>query len=136
MAKMMVKKLDRPDETRRFDNGRAEILNLGDGTVGRGVFEPGWRWSASVKPLAGTESCEVTHLGIVQSGRMRVRMDDGQEAEVGPGDVLFVPPGHDAWTVGDEPCVLLDFAGMEQYALRATDRARGVDERPAQPMQF
>ncbi len=136
MAKMIVKKLDQPDETRPFDNGRAEILNLGEGTVGRGVFEPGWRWSKSVKRIAGTESCEVAHLGIVQSGRMRIRMDDGEEAEVGPGDVILVPSGHDAWTVGDEPCVILDFAGMEHYAVRGADRARALDERPAQPTQF
>jgi hypothetical protein len=133
MAKMIVKTLDRPDETRPFDKGRAEILHLPEGTVGRGVFEPGWKWSECVKPIAGTDSCEVAHLGFVQSGRMHVRMNDGQEGEVGPGDVLMIPPGHDAWVVGDETCVVLDFAGMEHYAQRGAEATRGAEAAPAQP---
>lgn len=116
MAKMVVKKFERPDETRPFQRGHAEILHLAEGTVGRGVFEPGWKWSVSVKPIAGTESCESAHFGYVQKGRMHVRMDDGQELDVAPGDVVMIPPGHDAWVIGDEPCVMLDFSGMEHYA--------------------
>jgi hypothetical protein len=133
MPSMILKRFDRPDETRPFRKGRAEILHLADGTVGRGVFEPGWVWSECVKPIVGTESCEVAHLGVVQSGRMRVRMDDGQEGEAGPGDVLMIPPGHDAWVVGDEPCVVLDFAGMENYAKRVAEPARQAEGPPAQP---
>jgi quercetin dioxygenase-like cupin family protein len=114
-----AKSLDSPDETRPFvDKGRTDIVKLGDVTVGRGVFEPGWRWSEHVKPIAGTESCEAPHTGYVLSGRMRVRMDDGAEAEVGPGDAFVIAPGHDAWTVGDEACVLVDFSGMDHYAKR------------------
>jgi hypothetical protein len=133
MAKLTIKKFTQPDETRPFDKGRAEILQLGEGTVGRGVFEPGWKWSQCVKPIAGTKSCESAHLGFVVSGRMRVRMDDGQESEMGPGDVLMIPPGHDAWVVGSETCVVIDFAGMEHYAERAAGTTRSTGMPPSQP---
>ena len=117
MAELESKSLDSPDETRQFvDKGKADIVKIGGVTVGRTVFEPGWRWSEHVKPIAGTDSCQSHHTGYVISGRMKVVMDNGQEAEVGPGDAMLIPPGHDAWTVGDEPCVSVDFSGMEQYA--------------------
>ena len=82
-----------------------DIVNLGEVTVGRAVFEPGWRWSENVKPIVGTDSCQVPHVGYVVSGRMVVRMDDGTEHEFGPGDAGTIPPGHDAWIEGDEACV-------------------------------
>ena len=117
MASMEVKSFDSPDEVREFEgNGRADVLQIGGHTVGRGTFEPGWRWSANVKPIAGTDSCEVSHLGYVMSGRMRVFMDDGSESECGPGDVIAIPPGHDAETLGDEACVVLDFGEFGDYA--------------------
>ena len=117
MPELQSKSLDSPDETRPFtDKGGVAIVNLSEGTVGRGTFEPGWRWSEHVKPIAGTDSCQVRHLGYVLSGRMTVRMDDGTEATVGPGDAFDMPGGHDAWVEGDEPCVLLDFGGLEGYA--------------------
>ena len=120
MAGMEVKKFDSPDEVREFEgNGRSEIVRIGGHTVGRGTFEPGWKWSANIKPIAGTDSCEVSHLGYVVSGRMKVFMDDGSENECGAGDVVAIPPGHDAETVGDEPCVVLDFGQLENYAKRA-----------------
>jgi quercetin dioxygenase-like cupin family protein len=120
MAGLETKSLDSPDETRPFEKGRAEIVTLGGMTVGRGVFEPGWRWSEHVKPIAGTDSCEVAHTGYVVSGRLRVVMDDGSEGEVGAGDAYVIPPGHDAWTVGDETLVAVDFSGgMADYAKRA-----------------
>lgn len=119
MTHVAAKSLDNPDETRPFaDKGKMQVVHLGEITVGRGTFEPGWRWSEHVKPLAGTDSCQVQHLGYVLSGRMRVRMDDGTEVEVGPGDAVSIPPGHDAWTVGDEPCTLVDFGGVKGYAQR------------------
>jgi quercetin dioxygenase-like cupin family protein len=100
------KSLDSPDETREFvDKGKADIVHLGNVSVGKFVLEPGWRWSEHVKPIAGTESCQVHHIGYVLSGRMKVVMDDGTEAEAGAGDAAVIPPGHDAWIVGDEPCV-------------------------------
>ncbi len=117
---MQGKNLGTPDEVRSFDKGRMDVVNLDEVTVGRAVFEPGWKWSECVKPVAGTDSCQVPHVGYVISGRMKVVMDDGSEMKYGPDDALVIPPGHDAWIVGDEPCVILDFAGADQYAKGAT----------------
>lgn len=117
MADLEGKTFDSPDEVRAFQaNGRLELVNLASGAVGRGTFEPGWKWSNDVKPLAGTDSCQVPHVGYVLSGRMNVVMDDGSEHEYSPGEAFNMPPGHDAWTVGDEACVLLDFGGLKGYA--------------------
>ena len=111
-----IQNIDSPDETRQFKaHGHMDVVTLGDFTIGRGVFEPGWRWSEDVKPIAGTESCQVHHTGICLSGQMTVQMDGGGEVTIGPGDVIVLEPGHDAWTVGDEPCVLLD-TGVAAYA--------------------
>jgi quercetin dioxygenase-like cupin family protein len=116
-ATVQGKSLDSPDETRQFiDKGKADIVHLGNVSVGKFVLEPGWRWSEHVKPIAGTESCQVHHIGYVLSGRMKVVMDDGTEAEAGAGDAAVIPPGHDAWIEGDEPCVWLEFAGADRYA--------------------
>jgi Cupin domain len=115
-----IKSFDSPDETRPFaDKGSAAAVSLASGTALKGTFEPGWRWSEHVKPLAGTDSCQTTHLGYVLSGRMHVVMNDGTEGECGPGDAVSIPPGHDAWTVGDEPCVLVDFGQVGDYAKRS-----------------
>jgi mannose-6-phosphate isomerase-like protein (cupin superfamily) len=112
-----AKNFDSPEEIRRFAaHGQVELVKLATGPVGLGTFEPGWRWSNDVKPLQGTESCQVHHIGYVISGRMKVVGDDGSEVEVGPGDVFDMQPGHDAWTVGDEACVLVDFGGLQGYA--------------------
>jgi quercetin dioxygenase-like cupin family protein len=117
MSQLEVRNHDQADEVRPFaDKGRVELLNMSGGVIGRATFEPGWRWSEHVKPLAGTESCQASHMGYCVSGRMIVRMDDGTEEEIGPGDVLVIPPGHDGWVVGDEPCVQIDFTGMGDYA--------------------
>jgi quercetin dioxygenase-like cupin family protein len=106
-----------PDEVRPMaGKGQIEIVKLGDGVVGKATFEPGWRWSTHVKPIAGTESCQATHLGYVISGHQKVALDNGSELELGPGDVFAIPPGHDGWVVGDEPLVMVDFAGMEHFA--------------------
>ena len=107
--RLLAKSLDAPDETRTFlDGSRRALVRLGDVAVGRGVFQPGWRWSQHVRPLTGRESA--AHTGYVLAGRMAVRAQDGTEVELGPGDAFVVGPGHDAWVVGDEPCVALDFA--------------------------
>ena len=118
-AKALAKSLSTPDEVRTFDKGKVEIVNLGDVTIGRGTLEPGWSWSKCVKPLAGTNSCQAPHTSYIISGRMKVRMDDGTEFEGGPGDTAVIPPGHDAWVVGDEPCVSIDFTGMKDFAKKA-----------------
>jgi hypothetical protein len=113
-----AKSFDSPEERRSFvANGQVELVNLTSGPVGMGTFEPGWRWSNDVKPIVGTDSCKVRHIGYVISGRMKVVGDDGSEIEVGPGDVFDMQPGHDAWTVGDEACVLVDFGGLQGYAV-------------------
>jgi mannose-6-phosphate isomerase-like protein (cupin superfamily) len=108
---MEVKPIDKPDERRDFPRGHLEALHLTGLDFAVATFEPGWRWSESVAPLAGTDSCEVHHNGFVVQGRLRVRMNDGAETEVGPGDVFVCPAGHDAWVVGDEQVVVYDFAG-------------------------
>jgi cupin domain len=105
-----------PDETRTFDKGKLQIANLGGVTIGQYTLQPGWKWSTSVKPLVGTNSCQQMHTGYIISGRMRVRMDDGSETECGPGDAAVIPPGHDAWVVGNEPCVGIDFTGSKTFA--------------------
>jgi len=106
-----------PDETRAFPNGRAEILQIGGGSVGRMVFEPGWRWSNDVKPIAGTASCEAPHFQYHVSGRLGILMDDGTEIVAGPGDITSLPSGHDAWVIGDEPAVTIDWFGASTYAV-------------------
>ncbi|MGO9456050.1 MAG: cupin domain-containing protein [Acidimicrobiales bacterium] len=120
MGGMIRKSLDAPEETRPFtdDKGQLELVNLESGPVGRATFEPGWKWSLHVKPIAGTNSCQAAHMGYYVSGRMHVVMDDGEEAEFGPGDFAVIPPGHDAWIVGDEACIVIDWQGFADYAKR------------------
>lgn len=116
MTTTVKKNFDAPEETRPIDKGKVEVVKLGDVTAMRATFEPGWRWSESVKPVVGTESCQVAHLSYMVSGRMAIKMDDGSQHEFGPGDVGVIPPGHDAWVVGSEPVVFIDFQGGSIYA--------------------
>jgi hypothetical protein len=109
-----TKNLDQPEDKRSFEHGEVLMVRVGGSTIGRAVFRPGWRWSTDVKPLVGTSSCELAHTAVVISGRMRVRMNDGAEAEFGPGDAHYVSPGHDAWVVGEEPLVVIDFTAPAQ----------------------
>jgi mannose-6-phosphate isomerase-like protein (cupin superfamily) len=113
---LQSRNLDNPDETRKFTHGEIGVVTVAGAVVGRAVFQPGWRWSEDVKPIAGTESCEAAHTGYIISGRMHVTMDDGAEGDLGPGDAFVIPPGHDAWIVGDEACVALDWSAAEDYA--------------------
>jgi quercetin dioxygenase-like cupin family protein len=105
-------------ETRKFggDSGQLELVETDGGAVGRATFKAGWRWSEHVKPIAGTDSCQAAHMGYVLSGRMTVKMDGGDTEQFGPGDVMIAPPGHDAWVDGDEPCVVIDWQGVADYA--------------------
>ncbi len=116
MKKMEVKSLNAPEEVRKFDKGKLELVNVGGATIGRAVFEPGWRWSTSVKPIVNTKSCEAPHFQYHVSGTLKVVMDDGMERELKAGDVSLLPSGHDAWVVGNEPVVVVDFQGMADYA--------------------
>jgi mannose-6-phosphate isomerase-like protein (cupin superfamily) len=115
---LTAKRFEAPDETRTFlnDMGHADIVRIGERTASRSVFMPGWQWSQHVKPIAQTESCEVFHLGMVVSGRMRVIMDGGETLDLTPGDVFEIPPHHDAETIGDEACMMIDFGDMADYA--------------------
>ena len=116
MPDMETHNIGTPHETRRFQaHGHMDVVTLGEFTLGRGTFEPGWKWSEDVKPIAGTESCMTRHTGVCLSGQMTVRSDDGSEVTVGAGDVFILEPGHDAWTVGDEDCVMFD-TGVAAYA--------------------
>jgi mannose-6-phosphate isomerase-like protein (cupin superfamily) len=119
MASVEVKSFDSPDETRKFEGkGQAALVDLDGTAVSRGTFEPGWKWSVNLKPIAGTDSCQVHHIGYCVSGRMKVIMDDGSEQEIGPGEAADIPPGHDAEVVGDEACVWVDFGEVREYAKR------------------
>jgi len=116
MTSLRKGSVDKPSETRPFKaHGHMDVVTLGDFTIGRATFEPAWRWSVDVKPIAGTESCMTRHTGLVVSGAMTVRSDDGSETTYGPNDVFVIEPGHDAWTVGDVPCIALD-TGISAYA--------------------
>jgi quercetin dioxygenase-like cupin family protein len=114
--KMAARRFDSPDERRPFARGHTDVVTIGGVTVGLATFEPGWRWSENVKPVVGTESCEVTHVGYMLSGRLGTRMNDGTEMEFREGDLVFIPPGHDGWTVGEKPAVLLQVFGAADYA--------------------
>ncbi len=116
MKKAELKNFGKPDEVRQFPNGQVDVVKIGGATVGRAVLKPGWRWSTSVQPIAKTRSCEAAHFQYHISGVLRIRMDDGTELDCKPGDVSLLPPGHDAWVVGSEPVVVVDFQGMVDYA--------------------
>ena len=112
-----VRNMSSADDVRQVPNGRIEIVKVAGAAVGRVTYEPGFRWSSDVKPIAGTDLCEVDHLAYIVSGRFRVRLKDGAELEAGPGDVAAVPAGHDGWVVGDEPVVMIDMlVGDSDYA--------------------
>ena len=116
MDKAELKSFARPDEVREFPKGQLELVKIGGAAVGRCVFQPGWRWVTSVQPLAKTKSCEAPHFQYHVSGVLRILMDDGTEFDCKAGDISLLPSGHDAWVVGDEPAVVVDFQGMLDYA--------------------
>ncbi len=118
MKRAEVKSYSKPDEVRQVPKGKLELLNIGGSVVGRAVLEPGWRWSTCVQPMVKTKSCEAAHFQYHVAGMLRVRMDDGTEFDCKAGDVSLLPPGHDAWVVGNEPAVVVDFQGMAEYAKR------------------
>ncbi len=116
MADFLRKSLDRPDEVVEFPGVSANLVELGDLTVGRMVNEPGWRWSTHVRPTVGGEWCQARHLGVILSGCLAVEFPDGTTVTFEPGDVFDIPPGHDGYTVGDEPCVQVEWAGLRAFA--------------------
>ena len=116
MTKATIKKFGSPDELRKFDHGKMQLVNFQGSSVGRAILEPGWKWSSDVKPIAKTKSCEAPHFQYHETGILHVKMDDGTEMDIGPGEVSMIPPGHDAWVVGVELVTLIDFQGMVDYA--------------------
>ncbi len=113
---VILRRFETPDEVREMVKGRFEVVRIGGLTIGRATYQPGWKWSEHVGEPAGARSCMVEHVGLVISGRAAVRMDDGEERVMEPGDLFYVPPGHDSWVVGDEPYVSLHVMGSETYA--------------------
>lgn len=127
MEKKMTKKnIESADETRNFSKGKVELVKIGGVVFGKATLLPGWKWSESVKPIAGTKSCQAPHTQFHISGRLHVVMDDGSEDEFGPGDISNIPPGHDAWVVGQEPVVVIDVTGMADYAKEAPAHERAT----------
>jgi len=124
MPALIRKSFNAPEETRLFKDGSGHLLlvNVAEGPVGLATFQPGWRWSLHVKPIANTDSCQSAHVGYFLSGRMMVVADTGEEIEYGPGDFAIMAPGHDAWIIGEEPCQVLDWQGFADYA-KPADRA-------------
>jgi len=117
MLDVLLKSFDVPDETRTFEKGKLEIVRIGGMTLGRASYEPGWKWSTHVSPLAGTPFCEVEHVGLVLSGRAMAAMSDGRQLELSAGTLFYIPPvAHDSWVIGEETYVSLHFMGAEQYA--------------------
>ncbi len=126
MVRLQRKRFSEPANVRTFPRGRVDVVELDDVVVGRMTYEPGWRWSTEVKPIAGTELCEFHHVGLTLSGWLRVGMPDGTELELGPGDVFEIPPGHDAWVVGDVPWVSVDWEAMRSFGRGAEERRERV----------
>jgi quercetin dioxygenase-like cupin family protein len=122
MAKMEAKSFSTPDEVRPFEKGKLELVKVGGVLVGRGVFQPGWQWSKHVKPIAKTRLCEAPHFQYHISGTLHVVMDDGTEKDLKAGDVSLLPSGHDAWVVGNEPAIVVDFQGMVDYAKESSSK--------------
>lgn len=116
MYEVILKRFDQPDEVRTFDKGKFELVKVGDMTIGRATYEPGWKWSVHVGKAAGAKSCSVEHVGLVLSGRATAAMDDGRIVEMKEGDLFYVAPGHDSWVVGNEPYISLHFLGANEYA--------------------
>ena len=122
MARIELKGFGKPDEVRTFPKGRLELIKVGGGMVGRAILEPGWRWSTAIKPIAKTKSCEAPHFQYHIAGTLAVLMDDGAAKFCRPGDVSYLPSGHDAWVVGNEPVSIVDFQGMVDYAKASATR--------------
>jgi hypothetical protein len=118
MAGLEIRDFESPDEQRTPDKTRVDVVRMGGTSAARYTFEPGWRWSECVKPVVGTDSCQVRHIGVLQQGRLHVMHEDGSDGEVGPGAPYVIEPGHDAWVVGDEPVVAFEFesSSAEEYA--------------------
>jgi class 3 adenylate cyclase len=126
MGKIEVKDLSAPDEVITFERGISHQVRIGGTLVSRDTHQPGWTWMDHIRPIVGTESCQFHHRGVVLSGRMGVRSDEGEEMVIGPDSVFEIAPGHTAWVEGDEDVVTFDFAGSAGWATAPTERERIV----------
>jgi class 3 adenylate cyclase len=126
VARLQRQRFTDSKDVRVVPHGTIEVVQLDDRVVGRLTYQPGWRWSVDIKPIAGTQTCQFHHFGITIGGRARIQMPDGVELEVGPGDVFEIPPGHDAWVVGDEPWVSVDFEAMRGYGKASSEGGRRI----------
>jgi hypothetical protein len=118
MAGVESRDFDSPDESRAPEKTQVDVVHMGGATAARMTFDPGWKWSDCIKPVAGTDSCQLRHVGVAHSGRLRVKHEDGSEVEIGPGEAYIIEPGHDAWVVGDETFVGYEFESRsaDEYA--------------------
>ena len=116
MLDVILKRFEQPDEVRKFEKGRFEVVYIGGMTIGRATYSPGWKWSEHVGRSIGKKSCDVEHVGLVVSGRATAAMDDGRVIEMKAGDIFYIAPGHDSWVMGDEPYVSLHLMGAGNYA--------------------
>lgn len=126
MPRLQRKSLSNPDEVRRFHLGAVDIVNLDETVLGRFALEPGWRWSADVRPIAGTPWCQHRHIGYAMTGHLHVVMDDGTEVDIAAGDAYEIPPGHDAWVVGDVTYTAIEAGSVRTFAMCPTDPERSV----------
>src|SRR3990170_843175 len=126
MARLQRRRFSESDDVRLIPHGKIDVVAMDDRVIGRMTYEPGWRWSVDVKPIAATQTCQFHHVGVTLSGRLRVQMEDGVELEIGPGEVFEIPPGHDAWVVGDEAWVSVDFEAMRAFARTQASPGRRV----------
>lgn len=134
MSQLVIKKFAQPDERRPFvAHGHLDLIHFDGSSLGMGVFEPGWKWSKDVQPIAGTQSCQAAHTCYIVSGSLEILMDDGSRGLLSAGDVAYIPPGHDAWVVGDVACMLVDFEGMSDYAQRRESREQQADAEQSTP---
>ena|SRR3989338_3588833 len=124
MTTQFRKNLSSPDETRTFEKGSVELATLSGVTFGRVTLHPGWKWSQHVKPIVKTESCLAPHTQYIISGKLHIAMDDGTNFDLGPGDATVIPPGHDAWVVGNESVIAIDVTGMTHYAEQPMAKAK------------
>ena len=125
----LIKRFENPDEVRTFEKGRFELIKIGGMTIGRATYEPGWKWSQHIAPVAGTSLCQVEHIGMVISGQAACAMEDGRSYVMKAGDIFYIGPGHDSWVVGDQPYVSLHFLGAENT--RMTERTSPVSKSTA-----
>ena len=115
---VILKTFENADERRSFPRGEFELVEIGGLTIGRATYQPGWKWSRDVGAATGATLCDVEHVGLVLAGRATAAMADGSVIEMKPGDLFYIPPGHDSWVVGDEPYVSLHFLGAADYAAK------------------